>query len=311
MTGGEFDLIDRGFRRSAPPASPYTSIANGDDGSVHDIPAGMELVVSTDTAVCGVHWPEDFPLEQAADRAVCAALSDLAAMGAEACWLWACVLVRDADDAPQLGRGIHQALYRHGVELAGGDTVRAPVTAVALTVGGILPKGSAMRRDAARPEDELWLCGICGLASLGLRSWRSGCRTAEDVGHFSRIRPLLREGLQLRTLGVRCCIDVSDGLLQDACHLARASRVGMQIYLERVPGWGEVAGKVPPETALTCVLAGGEDYALLFSAPSALKPELEGLAHPVGVCRGYDGKVRVFLHGEPVELPSGGFQHFA
>jgi len=311
MQDGEFDLIERVFRHPAAPVSQYTSIANGDDASVHDIPADMELVISTDASVCGVHWPEDFPLDRAADRAACASLSDLAAMGAEACWLWACVLARNTDDAALLGRGIHCALRRHEVELAGGDTIRAPVTAVALTVGGILPQGTAMRRDAARPEDDLWLCGTCGLASLGLSSWRSGCRTGDDVGHFSRIRPLLREGFQLRTLGVRCCIDVSDGLLQDACHLARASRVGMHIYLEQVPGWRDVAGTVPREVALTSVLAGGEDYALLFSAPSALRAELEGLAHPVGVCRGHDGEVRVFLHGEPVKLQSGGFQHFA
>jgi len=307
---GEFDLIEQAFRRHAPPVSRLTSIANGDDASVHDIPDRMELAVSTDASVSGVHWPEDFPLVQAADRAVCAALSDLAAMGAEACWAWPVVQAVTAADAESMGRGVNAALHRYGVELAGGDTVYSPLNALGLTVGGILPAGEAMRRGAGREGDDLWLCGVSGLAALGLSQWQEGEHSGHYVQYFSKIRPLLKEGIQLRNLGVRCCIDISDGLLQDATRLAQASGVGLRIHLERVPGWQQIAGEVAHELALSCVLGGGEDYALLFSASAGLRAELAGLAARIGICT-HEPDVHILLHDRPVKAPRTGFEHFA
>ena len=120
MNPSEFELIEQAFRRHSPPVHPMTRVANGDDASVHEVPLDMELVISTDTSVAGIHWPDNFPLDQAADRAVCAALSDLAAMGAEACWLWVSVLTKAAADAETMGIGVNAALNRYSVELAGG-----------------------------------------------------------------------------------------------------------------------------------------------------------------------------------------------
>jgi len=310
VSDGEFDLIERAFRDHAPPANPYTSITNGDDASVHGIPSNMELAISSDASVSGVHWPEAFPLEQAADRAACAALSDLAAMGAEACWLWSCVQAVTAADAERMGQGINAALHRYGVELAGGDTVYSSVNAISLTVGGVLPRGEGMRRDAGSHGDDLWLWGTSGFASFGLSQWQEGHHNGDYTRYFSTIRPLLKEGIRLRRLGVRCCIDVSDGLLQDATHLARASGMGLQIWLDRVPGWRQLADACSHGLALSHVLAGGEDYALLFTAPVGLRSELDGLASRIGACS-REASVRVLLHGKPVDVSRAGFDHFA
>ena len=309
MNPSEFELIEQAFRRHSPPAHPMTRVANGDDASVHEVSPDMELVISTDTSVAGIHWPEDFPLDQAADRAVCAALSDLAAMGAGACWLWVSVLAKTSDDAGTMGKGVNAALNRYSVELAGGDTVTAPVNALCLTVGGVLPKGTAMQRDAARPSDDLWLCGVTGHSALGLKQWQQGQHDGRFIRDFCRIEPLLKEGIRLREVGVKCCIDVSDGVLQDAEHVAHASGVGMSINLESLPGWQEVISEASYEQALSSVLAGGEDYALLLTAPADLRPKLEALAGRIGFCSQGSG-IEVLHNGQAIQAPVKGFDHF-
>ncbi|RMH49800.1 MAG: thiamine-phosphate kinase, partial [Zetaproteobacteria bacterium] len=124
-------------------------VANGDDASVHTLPEGMALAVSCDAALAGSHWPRGFDLEQAAERAVQAAFSDLAAMGASARWCWSALMAADAAALTALGRGVRAGCGRIGAVLVGGDCVRSRVNGVSLTVAGLLPTGSAMRRDAA------------------------------------------------------------------------------------------------------------------------------------------------------------------
>lgn len=304
----EFDLIAH-LRRQCPFRQPHTHVANGDDASVHELPGGLAVVVSTDASAAGVHWPEDMPLPQAAERAVGAALSDLAAMGAEALWLWSNILAVSAAAAQAMAEGIIEAVHCHKLELAGGDTVQASGNALALTVAGILPAGQAMRRDTARADDDIWLCGYAGHAAYGLQQWRQGVRESAFVKRFATVEPLLDEGLRLRQLGVRCCIDVSDGLVQDAAHVADASGVGMKIELERLPGWDELCAAASEEVARQCALAGGEDYALLFTAPRSLRPSLAGWATRIGCC--IVGKeVAVISTGDPlVDVPHG-YSHF-
>jgi len=309
MKPGEFELIEQAFRRCSPPAHPLTRVVNGDDASVHEIPPGEELVISVDSAVSGIHWPQDFPLGQAADRAVCAALSDLAAMGAEACWLWASVQAETAVDAETMGDGINTALKRYSVELAGGDTVGSPVNALGLTVGGVLPQNTAMRRNCARPGDDLWLCGSVGCSALGLGQWKAGRHDGQYVHCFSCIKPLLKQGIRLRELGVKCCIDVSDGLLQDAEHVSSASDVGICVNLESLPGWQTIISEFPYQQALCCVLAGGEDYALLFTAAVDLRPKLKAFAKRIGSCSQGLGTV-VLYDGQAVQTAGKGFDHF-
>ncbi len=306
----EFELIERAFRARAPVTHPWTRISNGDDASVHAGPDGMDIVVSTDTSVAGRHWPEDAPLDRAAARAVNAALSDLAAMGAEAAWCWLNVMAREAGEADVMGEGATRALAAARVELAGGDTVRAPMNALAVTVAGLVPEGRAMRRGEARAGDDLWLAGECGLAAWALAAWQAGRRDAE-ARRFLDVRPLLAEGVRVREAGVRCCIDVSDGLLADAGHVARASGVGLEIRLEDVSGFAWLGERVEEARAARLVLAGGEDYALLFAAPPELRERLAGLGSRVGACvAAHPGRVRATLRGRPVACDVAGFRHF-
>ena len=306
---GEFELIQKAFRDGAPKAHATTSVINGDDASVHAVPDGMEFVISTDSSIRGVHWPEAFPLDSAADRAVCAALSDLAAMGAEACWAWVSVMSQSQDDLVELGKGVNAALTRYAVELSGGDTAYSSVNALTVTVGGMVPVGKAMRRNMAKNSDTVWLIGRAGFSSLGLKQ----CMADMDEGYFKRyfdvIKPKLEQGVRLRELGVQCCIDISDGLLQDASHLSRDSEVGMQLELSKLPGWDILCHKVGETNAISAAVSGGEDYALLFTAPAGMG-WLESFATPIGVCT--DGSsVEVMLNGTVLEELAAGFDHFA
>jgi thiamine-monophosphate kinase len=307
--GSEFELIDQAFRAGTTFRWPGTEVPNGDDASVHACEPGMAWAVSTDTAVCGVHWPGDFPLDQAADRAVCAALSDLAAMGAAARQVWVAATAPDAASMRRLGRGLCQAVQRFDLELAGGDTVRAAQTALTVTVAGVLPQACAMRRDAAKPGDDVWLAGRVGFSALGLERWLAGDRDPDMITAFARVEPLLATGIAIRELGVCCCIDISDGLAQDAGHVARATGVAMHLDLGACEGWPDLVAMSGESRATALALAGGDDYALLFTAPRRLRESLAGLAQRIGDCRPGAGVI-VNLAGAPVDLPAHGFDHF-
>jgi len=308
----EFDAISRLFQTRATYTNPLTQLANGDDASVHHIPDDMALVMSTDTAVSGVHWPEDMPLEIAGHRAVCAALSDLAAMGAKATWVWLAVMAKDTISLQQMSRGIIDACNTFHVELAGGDTVSSATNTVSVTVGGLVPKTTAMTRSGAMREDEVWIFGDLGLSAMGLEQWLAGKHDGHCLSSFKTILPLLDIGEQIRALGIRACIDISDGLLQDAEHIAKASAIQMNINVEQLqelPSFKTLAD-INKKKALKLTLSGGEDYALLFTASPEQHQILQGLgAYCIGNCS--EGNTVCLLHeGAEIEHNVKGYDHF-
>jgi len=306
----EFELIQHAFRSAAPFVHALTRLSNGDDASIHVVPEGQGIVVSTDISMSGRHWPKDFPLNDAACRAVNASLSDLAAMGATPAWVWLGVMAISSGDADRMGQGVVKALKPLSMELAGGDTVRSPVNALSVTVAGLLPQGSGMRRDAARTGQDVWLCGRAGLAAHGLQQWRQGKRDGAHVPYFRDVTPLLSEGMRLRELGVTCCIDVSDGLLADAGHVADASGVALNLRLDDVREFSSLLQEVGEEEAIRLVLSGGEDYALLFTAAADMREVLQAFACRIGQCREGSG-VHMTLNGKKVSVSNRGYNHFA
>jgi len=311
MSEGEFDLIRQCFADQAGMRHPSVLLGIGDDASIHRLSADQEWVVTTDTSVQGVHWPEDMPLHTAAQRAVASALSDIAAMGAEAVCAWLNIICTERQYVHAAGKGVTAALDRFGVMLVGGDTVHGPVNSISVTVAGQLPAGTAMRRDRVAAGQRLWLCGRVGFAALGLQQWLQGGREGPGLDAFVNIQPRLQEGVQLRALGVRSCIDISDGLLQDARHLGRASNVALELHLDALPDW-ELLLQQAGEHATGFALSGGEDYALLFAAPDTLCG-LEKIAVPIGRCltEGEAGSVQVWCNGQTVESAGEGYDHFA
>jgi len=313
----EFNAISKFFQQRVTLKHPSTQIPNGDDASVHQVPHGMEFVMSTDTAVSGVHWPENMSLHIAGHRAVAAALSDLAAMGAQATWIWLAIMAKDTNDLEAMSHGIVEACLAYDVELAGGDTVYSPTNTMSITVGGLVPQGSAMTRSAAEDGDEIWIIGNLGHAALGLEQWFSDNHEGSFVPSFQHITPHLALGGKIRTLGIQCCMDISDGLMQDAGHIAKASNISMSIHIEqlqKLPSYQqlEAANK---EQALKLTLSGGEDYGLLFTAPVFKHKSLQQLgAHPIGFCAKKmctnENSVQLLHHGKKIEFHTKGYNHF-
>ena len=310
----EFDAIAEYFQNPATHRHSTTVVGNGDDASVHHIPDGYALVMSTDTAIESVHWPKAMPLNIAGNRAVHAALSDLAAMGATPAWLWLAITARDMTALQAMSKGIVQACGTHHLELAGGDTTCGNTNTITVTAGGLVPQGKAMLRTLAQEGDEVWLLGDVGLAAAGLKQWLDDKRQGCFVPYFERIQPRYTQGERLRQAGVRCCMDVSDGLLQDAGHIATASQLQIQIDLEHIRQldcYQKLTSYFDAETSLKKVLSGGEDYALLCTAPPELRQDLLKLqAVRIGNCLPGEG-VHLTHRGQVIDYNIKGFDHFA
>lgn len=272
MALGEFELIYQYF--SSYGAGAAVQLGVGDDCAVLSVPEGDQLVASVDTMVEGRHFPEAAFPEDVAYRSIAAAASDLAAMGARPLGMTLALTVPDTDELwlHSFSEGLGQAVTAFNLPLVGGDTTRGALT-ISVQVFGAVPAGQALLRSGARPGDRLCVSGYMGDAAAGL-ALEQGTTTFElsDVEYLSQrfYRPTPRLTLGESLLGTAtACIDISDGLLADVGHLARASGVAVSIESSRVPLSPALRRLRDGEQALRWALTGGDDYELCFTLPSA------------------------------------------
>lgn len=269
MALGEFELIRRYFSSLADGGRGLV-LGVGDDAAVTVLEPGEQLVTCTDTLVRGVHFPDDAAPRDIATRALCVNLSDLAAMGATPRW-YTLALTLDAADEDWLrefAAGLSDVSRRHGCALIGGDTTRGPLC-ISITAMGSVPAGRYLSRGGARPGDAVYATGRLGegAAALAFLQRRLPCTDSEATHLHQRFycpAPRLNEGLLLRSLA-SAAIDISDGLLADAGHIATASDVGVRIDVDCLP-LPEVAAATP-DALLRWALTGGDDYELCFTVP--------------------------------------------
>lgn len=316
MPLGEFDLIERYFRRDA--GRPDVLLGVGDDAALLSVPAGSALVAATDTLVEGRHFLPDAPADSIGHQALAVNLSDLAAMGAEPAWalLSLSLPASDADWLATFADGLYALAGRHSVALVGGDTVRGPLV-VTITALGFVEPALALRRDGARPGDMLYVSGWPGEAAAGLELLRSGAGPSDDplVRRCRYAEPRVALGRALRGRA-SAAMDVSDGLLGDLAKLCASSRVGAVLDLERLPVSGALARRHATAECERLVLSGGDDYELLFTVPPESAAEVEALAsreialHRIGQIVAGSG-VKCCRAGRQVGVPTGGYDHFA
>lgn len=289
MSLGEFDLIERFFWRPAEQGPRHAVVGNGDDCALLAPRPGMHLAVSTDTLVEGRHFLSTVAPDRLGHKALAVNLSDLAACGATPVAFTLALTLPRVDEAWLAGfaRGLLALADAHDCELIGGDTTAGPL-AIGITVMGEVPAGQALLRSGAQPGDDLWVSGQPGEARLALEVFRGSLPEGLSASEFEAARramecpsPRVALGQGLRGLAT-AAIDLSDGLLGDLGHVLRRSRVGASIELERLP-LGPLLGRQPRARQLDCILAGGDDYELAFTAPPARHTEVLALGARLGL----------------------------
>ncbi len=324
---GEFELIRRFFERPDRPSSARLGI--GDDCALLDPPVGESLAISTDMLVEGRHFFPDVDPAALGHKALAVNLSDLAAMGARPLGFTLALALPSADEGwlGAFAQGLFGLADAHGCELLGGDTTRGPLN-LCVTVFGSVPPADALRRDRARSGDDLWVSGRIGAAAWAVAARLSGgsdelAAPAAAVARARLDRPDPRVSLGLALRGIaRAAIDLSDGLAGDLGHVLERSsaacgtRLGATIAAGALPVDPALAA-LPPSRRWALAMSGGDDYELLFTAPSDRRDEIEAAGVRVGVEVTRIGSVlaqpgvRVLDDaGLPVECHATSFDHF-
>lgn len=273
---GEFGLIDQ--VTADLPLGDAVVLGPGDDAAV--VALRGDLVVSTDTMVEGVHFRRDWSLApEVGAKAVASAVADIEAMGVVPVAL-VVALSAPADTAAswvrQCAQGIRLEAARSGTSLVGGDITRAPQVVITVTVHGDARGGRVVTRAGARPGQVIALCGRVGWAAAGLRVLSKGFRSPRAVVEAQKVPQVpYGEGRRAAEAGASAMIDVSDGLLADLGHVARASGVVIDLR----SGAFEVPDPIAAVSAATgadplaLMLSGGEDHALAAAYDPGDVPE--------------------------------------
>jgi thiamine-monophosphate kinase len=280
----EFALIERYFHRAV--RDPAVRVGIGDDAAVVAPTPGMELALSVDMLVEGRHFLPDVDPAALGHKTLAVNLSDMAAVGATPRWALLAGALPDNDEhwLGAFAGGLFALAGRYRVALIGGDTTRGPRN-LCVTIIGELPAGSALTRAGARPGDDVLVSGRLGDAALALAALQGRATLDEATLAALRIRlewpePRVTLGERLRGVAT-AALDVSDGLTGDLGHVLDASRVGAEIDLACIPCAPSLTALLAsPQRplALACLLAGGDDYELCFTAPPVARPQLAALA---------------------------------
>lgn len=307
---GELDLI-RAFVAGLGERGDRVLRGPGDDAAV--VRADGVSVVTIDTVVDGVHFrrsthsPRDVGW-----KAMATALSDIAAMGAEAGEAYVALgLPGDMPDADarSLVEGMEELAAICGVTIAGGDVSASPVLFATVTAVGWAATGDELAgRDGARPGDLVGVTGALGASAAGLALLDRGERDRDElIERHLRPWPLLSAGAALARAGVSSMIDVSDGIATDARHLAESSGVALSIRLADLPVAAGIAAVVADPHALAAT--GGDDYELLFTCPPQRADAMQPTVIPtwIGEVREGSGLELVDAAGRTVDIA--GFEH--
>lgn len=274
---GEFELIERYFQRRAKSASGV-DLGIGDDCALISPTSGMQLAISSDMLVEGRHFLSTVSPEALGHKALAVNLSDLAACGAKPLGFTLALALPRADAAWAEGfsRGLFALADQHDCTLIGGDTTAGPLN-MCITVFGEVPRGAALLRSGAQAGDDVYVSGWPGQARLALEAFRGRVSLPEHDfatlrARMERPTPRVALGQALRGLA-SSAIDVSDGLLGDFAHVLKASKLGAIIDLNAIDSIANDAdfmraqGLFDLNFLRSMVLAGGDDYELIFTAP--------------------------------------------
>jgi thiamine-monophosphate kinase len=329
----EFDLISRFFKRPVPAGM----LGGGDDCALLRITPGMELATSKDLLLEGRHFFPNVDPYTLGHKSLAVSLSDLAAMGAKpvACLLGLALPSFNEDWVARFADGFYAQADLHGCALIGGDTTRSESgVVISVTVFGEVDPAKAMRRNAARAGDDIWVSGQLGAADVAYRLLAGFLIDASPLAHKSRglfgldgsLLEQTRAALETPSprvfLGrrlaahVHAAIDISDGLLQDLGHILQASGVGARVEEALLP-MHPALQYLSHTDQRRAALAGGDVYELCLTAAPDQRESIERIGLEAGVALTRIGQVvagtalQVFDEaGQLIHPLPQGFDHF-
>jgi len=317
-TFSEFDLI-KTFFEGIGPKSTEVSVGIGDDCAVINIPRDQSLCLSLDTMVAGVHFLHDAPPKKIANRALAAAMSDLAAMGAVPSHFTLSLTLPDSNSKwlSEFSLGLKVLADLFHFPLVGGDTTKGPLT-IGLQVHGLVPKNQLLTRSNAQVGDVVAVTGTLGDAgaALSLLVCDGNCNDSLSdeqlflLNRYYSPTPRIKQGVQLRSLA-NACIDISDGLLADAAHIAEKSSVELEIDATNLPLSQALLSEYKTK-ASQFALSSGDDYELLFTISEANwevlnQNDASKIYTKIGQVKQGEG---VVIKGMSGDIENMGYQHF-
>ena len=332
----EFKLIQQYFTRP----TRHTALGVGDDAALIKPSLGMQLAISTDMLVAGIHFFHDAAPYSIGWKSLAVNISDMAAMGAQAKWATLAIALPNfsanstfvtaeelhitPDWLSEFSKGFFDCADAFNVDLIGGETTRGPLN-ISVTIMGEVPTGQALRRDGAQLDDDIWVSGTLGDAAMALailqnryvmdKNWPDN-ELQKWMSCLHEPKPRANLGSALREIATSC-IDVSDGLVADLGHILTASNLGAEITLERLPMSLYNLNYLDDTVVQQCVLAGGDDYELCFSAPKNAREQIIALGIKLELQITHIGNTRadiglqVMYKNTEIKLIKQGFDHFA
>lgn len=314
----EFALIRQYFTRP----STHANLGVGDDAALISPSAGMEIAISTDMLVAGTHFFTDAAPHDIGWKALAVNISDMAAMGAQPRWATLAIALPEADETwiAEFTKGFFDCAGKFEVDLIGGDTTRGPLN-ISVTIFGEVPQDQALRRDGARIGDDIWVSGYLGSAAAGLAHLQGKIALKNDALQASLDalhRPMPRAELGLRLRGLaHSAIDISDGLAADLGHILQASNIGADISYAAIPKLPALEASIHAGFE-ACVLNGGDDYELCFTAPQDKRgiignvgQELNLNLTRIGNIRAGNGLTVYDANNQPISMRKSGYDHFS
>jgi thiamine-monophosphate kinase len=313
----EFNLIAKYFTR----ATASADLGVGDDAALLRVSAGHQLAISVDMLVAGTHFFHDAAPYDIGWKSLAVNISDMAAMGAIPKWATLAIALPEINEPwlAEFSRGLFDCADKFKVDLIGGDTTLGPLN-ISVQIMGEVPTGEALRRTGAKLDDDIWVSGKLGSAALGLAHLQRKITLENEVAEHclqALHTPMPRTdlGLALRKKA-NSCIDVSDGLLADLGHILEASNLGATVVLDNIICHDFLRSRLNEAIIQQCILAGGDDYELAFTAPQSQRHAIEQLAQQLDLPLSLIGKttenlgIAVTYKQQLLDISKKGFDHF-
>lgn len=318
----EFSIIEA-FCHGIGPDHIETKLSVGDDAAVVAVPAGMELAISVDTMVSGVHFFADVSPAKLAHKILAVNLSDMAAMGAEPKWATMALTIPEFDNdwLSEFSSALKAMAKRFNVQIIGGDTTQGPLN-LSITIMGLLPKSKQLCRSGAVIGDDVYVSHYLGDGALGLAVIQGGVAVSEADGKYTAAAlevPEPRVELGKALLGVaHSCLDISDGLIGDLGHICERSDVSINVDAGLLPLSEPYQAYIANGGNLDLALNGGDDYELAFTASPDQQQRIAAISQTQGilltrvgsVVAKRDQAVNVRLNGVKYQIENS-FEHFA